>query len=166
MMIVLDDIHGPTSRARCSFDTLRSTWLRCRRSWCPPIGTPKISSRTPVAETLADLRQQPNVERLPLSGLERSDVDRLMRLVAGPHLDETAVRLGDAVHVDTDGNAYFVRELLRHLIESGALYEEEEGGADHTDLASWVCRPECKRLSVDASPRSPRLPSTPCSRPR
>ncbi len=61
-----------------------------------------------------------------------------MRLVAGPHLDETAVRLGDAVHADTDGNAYFVRELLRHLIESGALYEEEGGvaHAHHTDLAS------------------------------
>ena len=136
-MIVLDDIHWADESSTLFLRHLAKHLASMSALVVPTYRDTEISSRTPVAEMLADLRQQPNVERLPLSGLERSDVDRLMRLVAGPHLDETAVRLGDAVHADTDGNAYFVRELLRHLIESGALYEE--GGrwrAHHTDLAS------------------------------
>ena len=137
VMVVLDDIHWADESSTLFVRHLAKHLASISALVVTTFRDTEVRHRTPVAAALADLRQHPSVERLPLVGLERADVDRLMRLVAGPHLDETAVQLGVAVHVDTGGNAYFVREVLRHLVESGALYEEEgRWHAHQTDLGS------------------------------
>jgi tetratricopeptide (TPR) repeat protein len=87
-----------------------------------------LSHSHPLVETLADLHRRGGVTRLELAGLEESDVAELMEAAAGHALDDTAVRLARAVHRETDGNPFFVSEVLRHLAETGTIDQDAATG--------------------------------------
>jgi len=80
----------------------------------------------PLVEVLADLRRQGGVERLSLTGFDSSGVAAFMTQAAGHELDDEDLALALAIHEETEGNPFFVREVLRHLAETGAL-EQQEG---------------------------------------
>jgi class 3 adenylate cyclase len=81
----------------------------------------------PLVEVLADLRRREGVERLALSGLDSSGVAAFMEQAAGHVLAEDDLALARAIHNETEGNPFFVREVFRHLAETGAI-ERREGG--------------------------------------
>jgi predicted ATPase/class 3 adenylate cyclase len=81
----------------------------------------------PLLEVLADLRGPGGVERLSLSGLDDVGVAAIVEQASGRALDEANAALARAVYEETEGNPFFVREVLRHLAESGAV-ERAEGG--------------------------------------
>src|SRR6185295_17301075 len=71
-----------------------------------------------LAETLADLRRDADVERVSLSGLDRASVAAFVA-AAGYDVSPATSELAEAVHAGTEGNPFFVGEVLRHLKESG-----------------------------------------------
>jgi len=81
----------------------------------------------PLVEIVVDLRRHSGVNRLALDGLDEAAVIALVEQAAGRALDEEGVALARAVHEETEGNPFFVREVLRHLAETGAV-ERKEGG--------------------------------------
>ncbi|MCA1841892.1 MAG: AAA family ATPase, partial [Actinobacteria bacterium] len=86
----------------------------------------------PLVEIVADLRRQGGVERLSLTGLDDAGVAAIVEQAAGSSLDEAGLALARAVYQETEGNPFFVREVLRHLAESGAVRRGEAG---------WTTRP-------------------------
>jgi hypothetical protein len=80
----------------------------------------------PLAELLADLRRDDGIERLLLSGLDQAGVAAFMEQAAGHGLDDGDLVLARAIHQETEGNPFFVREVLRHLTETGAV-ERQDG---------------------------------------
>jgi hypothetical protein len=72
-----------------------------------------------LAETLADLRRDADVERISLSGLDRGSVAAFVAAAGYDQSDDATVELAEAVHAGTEGNPFFVGEILRHLRESG-----------------------------------------------
>ena len=50
-----------------------------------------------------------------------------MKAAAGHDLDDDALRLAEAIHRETDGNPFFVTELLRHLAESEVIVQDADG---------------------------------------
>jgi DNA polymerase III delta prime subunit len=74
----------------------------------------------PLVEVLADLRRQGGVERFSLTGLDQSAVARFMEQRMGHPLADEELPLARAIYQETEGNPFFVREVLRHLAESGA----------------------------------------------
>jgi len=74
----------------------------------------------PLVEVLADLRRQEGVERFSLTGLDQAGVARLMEQRMGRTLVDEELPLARAIYQETEGNPFFVREVLRHLAESGA----------------------------------------------
>src|SRR5688572_8367586 len=78
----------------------------------------------PLGEVLADLRRQRAVERLSLVGLDSSGVVAYMEQAAGRALDDEDLALARAIHEETEGNPFFVREVFRHLTETGAVAEQ------------------------------------------
>ena len=78
----------------------------------------------PLGGVLADLRRQRAVERLSLLGLDSSGVAAYLEQAAGHALDDVDLALARAIHEETEGNPFFVREVLRHLTETGALAEQ------------------------------------------
>jgi len=83
----------------------------------------------PFAELLADLRREPNVAWMTLEGLGEADVVALTREVAGPQFEGVEQQLARTVLEETDGNPFFVRELLRSLAERNELPHAAEAWA-------------------------------------
>jgi class 3 adenylate cyclase/tetratricopeptide (TPR) repeat protein len=78
----------------------------------------------PLGDLLADLRRQRAVERLSLLGLDSSGVAAYLEQAAGHALDDDDLALARAIHEETEGNPFFVREVLRHLTETGAVAQQ------------------------------------------
>jgi class 3 adenylate cyclase len=81
----------------------------------------------PLTRMLADLRRQEGIERLALRGLSEDEVVTLMEAAAGHELDAPGRALATEIADETDGNPFFVGELLRHLSESGAVVQAADG---------------------------------------
>jgi len=79
---------------------------------------------------LARLRPVPGVEPLPLDGLSLEEVGALTAAAAGCELGCEPDLVRD-LWTETDGNPFFVTELLRHLQETGAL---DAGGVAHDSI--------------------------------
>jgi DNA-binding SARP family transcriptional activator len=84
-----------------------------------------ISEDHPLAATLADLHREPGVERITLTGL-RSDALGALLKATGRALDAHGMALRDALMAETDGNPFFVIEVLRDLSESGNVRVGED----------------------------------------
>src|SRR5204863_8382044 len=83
-----------------------------------------LSRTHPLTAVLADLRRESGVERMALHGLDDAAVETLVAAVARHDLDEPLIALAHAVRRETEGNPFFIGEVIRHLAESGALFEE------------------------------------------
>jgi DNA-binding SARP family transcriptional activator/tetratricopeptide (TPR) repeat protein len=113
LLLVIDDFHWADrgTLLLASF-LLRST----RTGPILVLGTyrdTELGRHTPLTAALAELVRNGALDRIDLRGLPLDDVARLTRSVLGS--DEIAPR----VHARTDGNAFFVEEVLRGLAEPG-----------------------------------------------
>ncbi|MGH8975328.1 MAG: ATP-binding protein, partial [Acidimicrobiia bacterium] len=85
----------------------------------------ELSRTHPLAELLADLRRQGGVERVSLQGLDVPGVAAFLEAAAGHELGDEAVALARAIHAETEGNPFFVVEVVRHLIETGGFVQRD-----------------------------------------
>jgi DNA-binding SARP family transcriptional activator len=84
----------------------------------------------PLRATLADLRRESLLEQRALAPLDTAAVSLLVSVHAG---DAASPELRRLVYERTEGNAFFVVEMLRHLTESGAVGDT---GAPRPDIAT------------------------------
>jgi predicted ATPase/DNA-binding SARP family transcriptional activator len=73
--------------------------------------------RSPLAQTLGALAHEPIVRRMTLEGLEVDAVGQFLHQVTGMEPPQETV---DSVHRRTDGNPFFLVELVRLLDSQGA----------------------------------------------
>src|SRR3954453_20062795 len=89
----------------------------------------EISERHLLHELIGDLRREGTLRRLELSGLSEPEVAELVISLASAPASESFVR---ALAGETDGNPFFIEEVVRHIRDTaGALSEEvtlEEAG--------------------------------------
>jgi tetratricopeptide (TPR) repeat protein len=90
----------------------------------------ELTRTDPLAKALVDFRREEVFERMPLGGLSEREIEELLTALAGHDVAETFVA---ALHQATAGNPFFVREMVRHLAETGAL--EQRDGRWATGLA-------------------------------
>ena len=81
----------------------------------------EVGRTHPLAEALGDLRRGTGFERISLSGLDRAGVVAFMERAADHALDDDDLALASVIHDETEGNPFFVGEVLRHLTETGAI---------------------------------------------
>jgi class 3 adenylate cyclase len=104
----------------------------------------ELSHGHPLVEVLADLRRQAGVERMSLSGLDQSEVAAFMEQAAGHDLDEEDLALVRAIYQETEGNPFFVRQVLRHLADTGGIQRRE---------GRWTTRLSIEELGIPESVR-------------
>jgi DNA-binding SARP family transcriptional activator len=127
LAIMLDDLHWADSE---TLALLTAAGTELRDAPILLLGAYRASERNPVlAETLAALARQ-SPARVPLAGLQPSEVAELVDLVC-----QTPVRADTmaALAERTGGNPFYVRESSRLLDSEGALValsEVPEGVAD------------------------------------
>jgi hypothetical protein len=66
------------------------------------------------------------VDRYSIEGLNAEEVQRFITEAAGQDLDESLLALAATVYDETEGNPFFVGEVLRHLVETGAVHRKED----------------------------------------
>ena len=108
-----------------------------------------LGTDDPLTAVLADLRRLEGVERISLHGLAVEDVEAMTAAVAGHDLDEEGVALAGEIAAETDGNPFFVGEILRNLAESGLVVFDEGRGRWQVDRSSGVALPESVREVVE-----------------
>jgi DNA-binding SARP family transcriptional activator len=123
VLFALDDLHWATkptllllSHLIRSDDPISLLLLATYRD-SPLDVTPEF------ADVVAELLRQLGVGRMQLSGLDEAGVAALMEAQARHELDEDGWALARVLHVETAGNPFFVREVLRHLTEKGAVVQ-------------------------------------------
>ncbi|MGH3082927.1 MAG: ATP-binding protein [Gaiellaceae bacterium] len=77
-----------------------------------------LSRRHPLSRTLGELARERLFERIHLRGLSLEDVQGFIEATCGFVPDQGLV---EAVHVQTEGNPFFVSEVVRLLMEEGVL---------------------------------------------
>jgi class 3 adenylate cyclase/tetratricopeptide (TPR) repeat protein len=125
VLVVLDDLHWADRATVALLDHL----VR----WAPPmaavlVGTFRdadLSRSHPLTVALAEWRRTGGVRRLALRGLGDEDVVDFVAHAAGQDLDEDGIALAHALRRESDGSPFFLGELLRHLIETERLYQED-----------------------------------------
>jgi hypothetical protein len=117
VLLVIDDLHWADQGTLL----LASFLLRSHRAGPLLIlGTYRdtdLGRRSPLTGALAELQRDGALLRVGLRGLAEDDVAALARSLLGA--DEVAAR----VHARTDGNAFFVEQVLRGLSDSAELPE-------------------------------------------
>jgi len=98
-----------------------------------------------LRETLGLLRRHDRVSRIELDGFDDAGVMALMEATAGHRLEGAAVGLAHAVFQETDGNPFFVSEVLRHLAETGAISQDASG--------QWTADVSLEQLALPDSVR-------------
>ncbi len=144
VMVILDDLHWadrPTLQLLryliAAPDPLRMLIVASYRDTDVP-------AAHPLRDLLAALRREPGVERLSLQGLEDAEVVDLMQQLSGRELDQAGIDFVRGVRRETDGNPFFVTEIVRDMRESGALAEDGDG---------WVVGPHAESLQLPDSVR-------------
>ena len=115
---------GPTARRCCSCATsLRAP--RRARGCCSsaPTARPSSTRRHPLRELVADLRREGSAAaRSTLGGLDAPRGRRARRARSAARPD--ARRSSRALHGETEGNPFFIEEVVRHLPSAGELDAE------------------------------------------
>ncbi len=123
-LLVLDDLHWADKPTLLLLRHLISN---------PPVGLmilctyrdTDVDRTHPLSSMLADFRRMPAVDRIALDGLGDSGVRDLLTRTGGHELDEEGLAFAEVVQRETSGNPFFLGEVLRHLAETGALYERD-----------------------------------------
>lgn len=87
----------------------------------------EVSRRHPLSGTLAQLSREPAFQRLPLEGLSLEDTRHFIEATAGASVPPGVVNI---VYAHTEGNPFFMTEIVRLLVERGELTAETTGGIE------------------------------------
>ena len=150
VVLVLDDLQWADT---ASLELLRHLISADQPMAVLVLGTyreTELSHTHPLFGTLAALRRQPEVARLDLTGLDDAGVVSFLEAAAGHSLDDAAVDLAHALYRETDGNPFFVGEVLRHLSETGAIYQNATGRWIAVDSLEGVGLPASVREVIGA----------------
>ena len=118
LVLILDDLHWADEP---SLLLLKFVARQAGDSGLLLVGTYRdveLGRHHPLARTLAELAEVRGCRRVPLRGLDTDAVERFIEMTAGI---EPPPGLAAAVHAQTEGNPFFVTEVVRLLASEGSL---------------------------------------------
>ena len=127
IVLVLDDIQWADKTSLLLLQHLAAAALPMRVAVFGTYRDNELSPTHPLLETFAAFHRQGNVARIELTGMDPAGVVAFIEAVTGYQLDDTEIEMARAVHRETDGNPFFVTEVLRHLRDTGAVTRDESG---------------------------------------
>jgi class 3 adenylate cyclase/tetratricopeptide (TPR) repeat protein len=139
LVLLLDDIQWAD---KGSLLLLRHLSATDRPMRVLVLATYRDNEVSALLDTLAALHRQTGVTRVDLKGLDDGEVLQCVESIVVGATHGAALGLARAVHNETDGNPFFVTELLRHLTETGAVSQggrwTGSGGIDKLALPDSV----------------------------
>lgn len=155
LFVVLDDLHWAD---RPTLRLLQHLARRLEGSRLTVVGTYRdmeLDRKHPLSTALGELRRDPGFQRIPLRGLAAQEVlDLFEALAQGATLDPAAAAFAQAVHRETEGNPFFIRAVVQHLTETGAIamrdgvWSTSASGIDQVGIPEGVRDAIGRRLSA------------------
>ncbi len=127
LLLILDDLHWADQPTLSLLRHIVTSDSSMRTMVVATYRDSDLSRDHPLTALLADLHRDEGGERMKLTGLDSEDVLAMMEALAGQELDEDGRTLAAEITRETAGNPFFAVELLRHLTESGAIVQQENG---------------------------------------
>jgi class 3 adenylate cyclase/tetratricopeptide (TPR) repeat protein len=127
LVLVLDDLHWADKPSLLLLQFLVSEFGESRILVLGTYRDVEVRRTHPLTETLAELNRVGNASRILLRGLAEADVGRFIELSAGR---EPPPPVLSAVYRETEGNPFFLHEVVRLLTSEGRLEHSE-------DVRSW-----------------------------
>jgi len=124
LLLCLEDLHWVD---RGSLSMLRHLARPAARNRILIVGTYRDAEIGPthaLADALGAFPRETTFERLHLDGLGAAGTAELLSALGEHEVEE---KVGAAWAGETDGNPFFISELVRHLEEEGHLYQTPDG---------------------------------------
>ena len=150
VVLVLDDLQWADNASLLLLRHLAAAEQAMRVLVLGTYRDSELSRFHPLTDTLATLHRQHGVSRIELAGLDDSGVVAFLEAAAGQTLDDVGVGLAHAVYRETDGNPFFVSEVLRHLSETGAIYQDATGRWTSEKPLDQMALPDSVRVVIGA----------------
>jgi DNA-binding SARP family transcriptional activator/tetratricopeptide (TPR) repeat protein len=125
VLLVLDDLHWATRPTLLLLRHLVSSAQSSRLLIVATYRDLEPDMSEDLADTVAGLFRHPGVDLLPLKGLQREGVGEFLEVYARDQLDDAGRALAETLHAETGGNPFFVGQVVRHLVETGAIVREQ-----------------------------------------
>ena len=125
LVLVLDDLHWAD---KPSLLLLMHLLRSAQPAPILVVGTYRetdLDRRHPLTEVLADLRRIEGYERVLLRGLDVAETEALMQSVSPHQATERTRGFAQAVHAETEGNPFFLHEVVRNFKEAGTIIERD-----------------------------------------
>jgi DNA-binding SARP family transcriptional activator/tetratricopeptide (TPR) repeat protein len=115
----------------------------------------ELDSSHQLAQLLADLHRDASVQLVSIRGIDEDAIAALLQSAGSNGVRERAHELAHRLLTETAGNPFYVRELLAHLVESGAISRAGRASPERMELGvperlRLVIRNRVGRLSRDA----------------
>ena len=156
LVLVLDDLHWAD---KGSIAMLRHVARFVRDSRILIVGTYRdveLDREHPFADALGALGREAEYDRIALRGL---DQDAVAAFLGSMSEGAAPDRLVTAISSETQGNPYFLREVVLHLMESSRIMKDGQWQAGAAEIEEWsipegvrqVIGRRLSRLSPDAN---------------
>ena len=139
IVIVLDDLHWADRGTAAMLQQVARMVERSPILLIASYRPSEIDPKHPLAAALSSFRRLPVFEELSLQGLSGDAVRELLEIVGGETVPDALVK---AVGDETDGNPFFIRELLLYLRESSKTAQGEKG---------WLARFSVEKIAIPES---------------
>ena len=127
VVLILDDLHWARRPTLSLLKHVQLSLGSARLLIVISYREPREALSDPLVELLGDLHREPRVERVGLEGLNQSEVLEMLEVAAGHELEGAGSAVAKELTAETDGNPFFVTEIVRSLTESGAIRREADG---------------------------------------
>ncbi|MGH2362926.1 MAG: AarF/UbiB family protein, partial [bacterium] len=141
LVLILDDLHWADKSSLLLLQFLVGEMEQSRLFIAATYRDVEVLHGHPLAEVLPSLRRSHAHERIRLRGLAESDVRSLLGTLGGHEMPPDLAR---AVHRETEGNPFFVEEILAHLVEEDML---------RWDGKQWVADRQREEIGLPESVR-------------
>jgi class 3 adenylate cyclase len=160
ILLVLDDLHWADRPTLLLLQHLARKLEGARLLVLGTYRDVELDRRHPLSSVLADLRGERLFERILLHGFSPEEVKSLLEALAEHEMDAGGVALARAIQQETDGNPFFIEEIIRHLGETGAIYRRDGRWVSDAASVEEIAIPEGVREVIGR--RLSRL-SEPCN---
>jgi class 3 adenylate cyclase len=125
LVVILDDLQWADKASLLLLKFLSRELVSSRIVVIATYRDVQLQRHHPLAETLAELGRERPYERIFLSGLSPAAIVEFLEAMAQHELDDAGHALAKVLHRDTEGNPFFIEEILRRLAETGRIFRED-----------------------------------------
>ncbi|MEA2375337.1 MAG: eukaryotic-like serine/threonine-protein kinase, partial [Thermoleophilaceae bacterium] len=131
LVLLLDDLHWADTPSLLFLQFLARELPDSRILVIGTYRDVELGRRHPLSQVLAELARESLMERISLRGLTEADVARFMEMTASVTPPPRLVRV---VYEETEGNPFFVSEIVSLLASEGKL----DGGSDLREVVLTI----------------------------